>query len=133
MKIIPTAIHVEFRVISAYVSYSQKGLTSQFLTGQALILSLFSHSRYSCKCFFCRCNGSVYILVRMGTAHKEGFKLGRGKVDALFEHGLEPDLEFFLVGVAGVLVIQHIFFAEENAEKRDQKEGPGCFGPHADR
>ena len=40
-KIIPTAIHVEFRVISAYVSYSQKGLTSQILTDQALILSLF--------------------------------------------------------------------------------------------
>ena len=58
----------------------------------------------------------IDILVRMGAAHKEGFKLGRGKVDALFEHGLEPDLEFFLIGIAGVLVIQHVLLAEEDAK-----------------
>ena len=93
------------------------------MSSPIIIVILFFHSRHSCKCFFCRCNGSVNIFVRMRAAHKEGFKLGRGKVDALFEHGLEPDLEFFLVGVARILIIQHVFFAEEDAE-----HGAGLMG-----
>ena len=66
----------------------------------------------------------------MGVGHEEGFEGGRGEVDVLVKHGEEPGFEPGSVGFAGVVVVEDVFFGEEDAEHGAgvvADEGDSCF------
>ena len=63
-----------------------------------------------------RLDRAVDVFIRVRTAHEERLELARGEVDALLEHGLEPDFERVLVRGARVIEVPDFALVEEDAE-----------------
>ena len=75
---------------------------------------------FNFRCFFhgfvCCLDGLFNVFVAVGVRHEESFK-GRGsQVDVLVQHGEEPGFELRRIGAAGVVIIEHVFFGEENGK-----------------
>lgn len=63
-----------------------------------------------------RGDGLLDVFVAVSVRHEDRLERRRREVDALLEHGAEPHAERIRIGDAGVLIVPHRLFAEEEAE-----------------